>query len=153
MNSTKASQLDDDAWLVVGRSTRIPKSELTFTFVRSSGPGGQNVNKVASKACLRWPVVESPSLDEAVKQRLLSKYRRRISVDGDLLLTSQRTRDQSRNIADCLEKLRAIIQDVLTPPARRKRTKPSRGARERRLKAKRQRATTKESRRPPRRDE
>ncbi len=153
MKSTKASQLDDDTWLVVSRSTRIPKSELTFTFVRSSGPGGQNVNKVASKACLRWPVVASGSLDEAVKQRLLAKYRRRISVDGDLLLTSQRTRDQSRNIADCLEKLRAMIQDVLTPPVKRKRTKPSRGARERRLRAKRQRATTKESRRPPRRDE
>src|SRR3954468_939799 len=103
----------------VNAQIAIPRREIRFAFVRSSGPGGQNVNKVASKAVLRWPVVASPSLNELAKQRLLAKYRRRISTEGDLLLTSQRTRDRLRNIEDCLDKLRAMIQEALTPPTKR----------------------------------
>ena len=103
------------------RGVRIPRTEFEITFTRSSGPGGQNVNKVSSKACLRWPVMQSPSLTDAVKNRFVAKYRRRITAAGDLLVTSQRTRDQARNLADCYDKLRTMIALVLKPPKTRKR--------------------------------
>src|SRR2546422_2368301 len=88
---------------------RIPDRELQWSFVRSSGPGGQNVNKVASKAVLRWDLAGSPSVPAEVKARLRTLQRRRITGDGELLLTSQRFRDQERNRLDCLDKLREMI--------------------------------------------
>ena len=117
--------------------------------MRSSGPGGQNVNKVNTKVRLRWPVVESPSLPDPVKKRLLEKYHRRINSDGELLITSQRYRDQSRNVDDCLEKLRELLTDVGTTPKPRKKTKPSRASKERRLREKRVQSDRKRSRRKP----
>jgi ribosome-associated protein len=126
---------------------RIPADEFSWTFVRSSGPGGQNVNKVASKAVLRWNVVASPSLPEDVKARLQQQQRRRISSSGDLLLTSQRYRDQERNRLDCLDKLAEMLRAAVTMPKARRKTKPSRGARERRLAAKKRRSALKSSRR------
>ena len=135
--------------LVVSRSIRIPRHEFVFTFMRSSGPGGQNVNKVNTKVRLRWPVVESASLPDTVKKRLLEKYRRRITADGELLITSQRYRDQSRNVDDCLQKLRELLTDVATPPKPRKKTKPSRASKERRLREKREQSDRKRSRRKP----
>ena len=133
--------------LVINRRIRIPRAELKFTFVRSSGPGGQNVNKVSSKAVLRWPVAATESLPDDVRQRFLKKYARRINEEGVLLLTSQRYRDQPRNITDCLEKLQAMIVAVATVPKRRKATRPSRGAVERRLKEKRETSRKKKIRR------
>ena len=124
--------------LTINRRIQIPRSELKFTFVRSSGPGGQNVNKVNTKAVLRWAVAGSDSLGEDVRKRFLAKYARRINEEGELILTSQRTRDQSRNVADCLEKLRAMVTAVATAPKKRKATRPSRGAIERRLQEKRE---------------
>lgn len=132
--------------LVVNAQIHIPRDELNFTFVRSSGPGGQNVNKVSSKAVLRWNVTQSSSLGEGVRTRFLAKYARRISDEGALLLTSQRYRDQPRNVDDCLEKLRVMILAVATPPKRRKKTRPSRGAVERRLKTKREQSNKKQQR-------
>jgi ribosome-associated protein len=126
---------------------RIPDEELSWSFVRSGGPGGQNVNKVASKAVLRWNLVASPSLPADVKARLQEQQRQRITNDGDLLVTSQRYRDQERNREDCEEKLRQMVLQALTPPKPRKKTKPTRGAKERRLAAKRHRAATKAIRR------
>ncbi len=137
---------DDDNCLVVTEDIRIPRYEFTFTFVRSSGPGGQNVNKVNTKARLRWPVVTSRSLIDDVKQRFLIKHRRRINVHGELVISSQRFRDQNRNISDCLEKLRAMLLDVAVAPIRRKKTKPSRAAIERRLQSKRERSRRKQLR-------
>ncbi len=125
----------------------IPDEELSWSFVRSGGPGGQNVNKVASKAVLRWDLVASSSLPADVKARLQTQQRRRITSEGELLLTSQRYRDQERNREDCLEKLRQIVLQALTPPKVRKKTKPTRGAKERRLATKRRRAATKAFRR------
>ena len=139
----------DDDRLVVKEGLAIPLSEFEFTFMRSSGPGGQNVNKVNSKARLRWPVKDSPSLDEAVKRRFLAKNARRLTSEGELIITSQRYRDQPKNVADCLEKLRELLLEAASPPKRRRRTKPSRASKERRLKGKRERSERKERRRPP----
>jgi ribosome-associated protein len=133
--------------LIVGAKIRIPRDELRFSFVRSSGPGGQNVNKVNSKAVLHWEIGASPSLPGDVRARFLAKFRRRISEDGRLVLASQRYRDQHRNVSDCLEKLRAMVAAVAVPPTQRQRSRPPRAATERRLREKRDRSTTKQRRR------
>ncbi len=95
--------------LTINPRVRIALSEFSFTFVRSSGPGGQNVNKVASKAVLRWDVAASASLPDDVRQRFLEQYARRITNEGELVLSSQRYRDQGRNVADCLERLQKAM--------------------------------------------
>mgnify|MGYP005848882879 CR=1 FL=1 len=127
----------------------IPAPEFDFRFARSSGPGGQNVNKVNSKATLRWAVASSASLPHAVKRRFLARYASRINAQGVLQITSQRFRDRTRNVTDCLEKLRAMLLAVASPPQRRKRTAPTRSSREKRLRAKRRRAATKGMRSAP----
>jgi len=127
----------------------IPRSELRFSFVRSSGPGGQNVNKVASKAVLHWSVAKSTSISDEVRGRLLARNARRINDRGEMVLTSQRFRDQLRNVNDCLEKLRAIIVEAARRPRARKKTRPPKAAREARLQEKRATAEKKRRRRPP----
>lgn len=138
--------------LVVTRTLKIPLAEFDFTFARSSGPGGQNVNKVSSKAQLRWPIRTSPSLDDATRERFMAKYGRRVTTDGDLLVTSQRFRDAGRNVADCLEKLRAMLLEAAQPPKRRRPTKPSRASIRRRLDDKRKQSQKKQGRQGPRED-
>jgi ribosome-associated protein len=130
-------------------SLKIPLEEFQFTYTRSSGPGGQNVNKVNSKAMLRWPILTSPSLPDEVRQRFLARYGKRVTTEGDLILTSQRYRDAPRNADDCLEKLRAMLLEVAVPPKRRKPTRPSRAAGLRRLKNKQQTSRKKQGRRAP----
>jgi ribosome-associated protein len=133
--------------LIVTRQLQIPLAEFEITFARSSGPGGQNVNKVNSKAVLRWPVRGSLSLPEAVRQRFLQKYGNRLTTEGELLVTSQRYRDAWRNSQDCLEKLRVMLLGVVHPPKRRRATRPTRGSVERRLQAKRRQSSAKQDRR------
>lgn len=133
--------------LVVNSSITIPDSELKFTFSRASGPGGQNVNKVSSKATLHFRAAESPSLPAAVKERLLSKYHSRLTNAGEFVIVSQTHRDQPQNIESCREKLREMILAVAKPPKRRRGTKPTRGSKVRRLKAKKERAAIKQGRR------
>ena len=133
--------------LTIEPGIHIPLREFRFSYSRSSGPGGQNVNKVNTKVMLRWPVARSRSLQEDVRARFLSKYRRRITAEGELVLSSQRFRDQGRNTADCLEKLRAMLAEVARPPRPRRPTRPSRAVRQRRVADKRQRGATKERRR------
>ena len=132
--------------LQINSSLQIPEEEFQWSYSRSSGPGGQNVNKVASKAELRWNVFHTPSLPEDVKTRLCAQLGRRITTEGELVLTSQRYRDQGRNREDCLEKLRAMILQAATPPRPRKKTRPSRASQRRRLEAKKHRAATKKAR-------
>jgi ribosome-associated protein len=127
----------------------IPDSELEWSFVRASGPGGQNVNKVASKAVLRWHLAGNTTLPDEVKTRLRAQQHGRITLGGDLLLTSQRYRDQERNRQDCLDKLGALIRQAATRPQPRRSTKPTRGSREARLKVKQHRAGVKAGRRRP----
>lgn len=129
---------------------RIPRSELTFQFSRSGGPGGQNVNKVNSRVQLRWNIEETSALSDDVRRRLKTKNRRRINNDGELIITSQRYRDQPKNIDDCVEKLQEMVAAAAEKPKRRRTTKPSAGARRRRLQAKRERSERKQSRRKPR---
>ncbi len=128
---------------------RIPESELEWSFVRSGGPGGQNVNKVASKAVLRWDLSGSPSVSDEVKARLRAHERKRITTEGVLILSSQRFRDQERNRDDCVEKLRSLIHQAATPPRPRRPTGPTRASRQRRLNEKRRRASIKAGRRLP----
>ncbi len=135
--------------LVVSADIKIPLREFRFSFARSSGPGGQNVNKVSSKATLRWAVVSSPSLPEAIRARLVARLARRLTTQGELLVSSQRFRDAGRNVADCLEKLRGLLAEASHVPRPRRPTNPSRGAVERRLRHKRQRSEKKRSRGAP----
>ncbi|MBV9123268.1 MAG: aminoacyl-tRNA hydrolase [Planctomycetes bacterium] len=128
---------------------QIPKSEFHWTFVRSGGPGGQNVNKVASRAVLRWDLAANTSLSEDIKTRLRMQQRRRMTSAGELILSSQRFRDQKRNIEDCLEKVRALVLQAATSPKVRKPTKRSRASHRARLEEKRRRTTVKKRRRPP----
>jgi ribosome-associated protein len=134
--------------LVITSHLQIPLREFEFTFSRSSGPGGQNVNKVNTKALLRWAVATSPSLPDAVRRRLLAQCGRRITIEGDLLVSSQRFRDAGRNTADCLEKLRAMIADAATPVRPRKPTRPTRASVRRRIDNKRRQAQKKLGRGP-----
>ena len=139
--------------LVVNRRLRVPLREFHFSFSRSSGKGGQNVNKVNSKATLRWAVGASRSLPEYVRARFMARYHRRVTKEGELVLSSQRFRDQGRNVADCLEKLREMLASVALPVARRVPTRPGRAAKERRLTAKRKTGRRKSERRRPRADD
>lgn len=134
--------------LVITSHLQIPLREFEFTFSRSSGPGGQNVNKVNTKALLRWSVTTSSSLPEAVRHRLLAKYGRRITVEGDLLVVSQRFRDAGRNTADCLEKLRAMIAEAAEPVRPRRPTRPTRSSVRRRIDNKRRQSQKKQGRGP-----
>ena len=135
--------------LVVNDEIQVRLREFRFSFSRSSGAGGQNVNKVNTKATLRWAIADSPSLPEDVRERFLQRYSRRITASGELVITSQRFRDQGRNVADCLEKLRSMLAEVAVPERPRKRTKRTRASVERRLAAKRHTKLTKQRRRGP----
>lgn len=138
--------------LEITPTLQIPDTEFTWAFARSGGPGGQNVNKVASKAALRWHIAASSALPEEVKIRLALQQKRFFTQDGELIIVSQRYRDQERNREDCLEKLRAIILQALAVPKARKKTRPSRGAKRRRLQDKKQRSDIKQQRRRPTND-
>ena len=138
--------------LVVNSKLSVPLKEFEFSFSRSSGPGGQNVNKVNTKATLHWKVLRNRSLPEGVKSRFAEKYRNRINSEGQLVLTSQRFRDQGRNVGDCLSKLRTMIESVAKAPVARKKKKVSTASKRKRLDAKRRQSQKKESRKPPARD-
>jgi ribosome-associated protein len=125
----------------------IPASELRFSFARSSGPGGQNVNKVNSKATLHWNPSSSAALPDDVRSRFLTRFASRLTNEGDVVIVSQESRDQPKNIARCLDKLKAMLAEVLTAPKKRRATKPTKGSQRRRLEAKKQRSETKAGRR------
>ena len=115
---------------------KIPSSEIEFTFARSSGPGGQNVNKTSSKAILRWNLWESPSVSQAVKDRFSATFATRITVNGDVVIHSDESRDRAINEKTCLEKLLEMLKKVWTPPKKRVPTKPTKGSQRRRMDSK-----------------
>jgi ribosome-associated protein len=132
--------------LFVDPRVTIPGGELSWTAVRSGGPGGQNVNKVASKVELRFDLPGTRAFSPEVKARLRVIAAGKLDAEGRILLTSQRTRDQVKNLADAREKLAELVRRALFVPKARRATKPSRGSKERRLEGKRHDARTKASR-------
>ncbi|WP_437230541.1 alternative ribosome rescue aminoacyl-tRNA hydrolase ArfB [Planctomicrobium sp. SH661] len=139
--------------LIVSDSLSIPMSEFHFSYVRSSGPGGQNVNKVNSQVQLAWNLNECQSLPEDVLARLRESEKGRMTKTGVLRMDCQRYRDREKNREDCLEKVRNMVLDVASPPKKRRKSRIPRGAVERRLRSKQQRSGVKDSRRRPRLDD
>jgi len=135
--------------LGISHRIAIPLSEFRWEFSRSGGPGGQNVNKVNSKVVLRWNPGASPSLPPPVRDRLLQAVSSRLTREGELLVGSQRTRDQARNLADCFSKVRALVLAALEPPKVRRPSQPTRASQVRRVESKVRRSAIKQLRRAP----
>ena len=140
-------------YLKIDDRLKVPLSEVDFSFARSSGPGGQNVNKVNTKAVLTWSVATSNCLPSSVRDRFLVTYQNRISAEGSITIRSERFRNQQRNIEDCLAKLRSMIQSVAKPPKKRLKTKPPVGSVQNRLTGKKRKSLKKLRRRTPTEDE
>lgn len=124
----------------------IPGDELALAFSRSGGPGGQNVNKVASKVELRWNPTTTAALSADDRAWLIERLRSRLTGDGTLIVTSTATRDQAKNRDDAAGKLALIVRTALARPKPRRPTKPSRGAKRRRIADKRHHAEIKRNR-------
>jgi ribosome-associated protein len=126
---------------------QIPVDEFDITFARGSGPGGQNVNKVNSKAVLRWQVDVSPSLPEDVRARFFEKFASKITTDGAIVVQCHEYRDQPRNRAEAIRRVQEMVDSVAEPPKERVATEPTEGAKQRRLDGKKRDSRRKQERR------
>lgn len=131
---------------ITGRVS-VPLDELRFAFTRSSGPGGQHVNKTATQVELTFDVAHSPSLSEAQRQRVLAALRSQVSREGVLRITCQSTRSQHRNRQEAVERFRELLRRALHVPKARRPTRPTRASVERRLTEKKERSRRKKERR------
>jgi ribosome-associated protein len=132
--------------ITVAPGVVVPGAAVSWRAVRSSGPGGQNVNKVASKVELRVDLDAVTGLTAAARARLAAAAAARLDADGRLLVTSQRTRDQGRNLEDAREKVRRLVEAARHEPRKRRATRPSAGAHDRRVKRKKETAERKRGR-------
>jgi ribosome-associated protein len=148
-NAVRKAMSPSQCLQVAGGKFVIPAHELQWQFVRSQGPGGQHVNRASTKAVLRFCVASSPSLPAAIRARVLEQQHSRVTEAGDLVIMSQRFREQPRNTADCLSKLRAIIERAVEPPKKRRATRPTQASVVRRRVAKQRQSETKRLRKPP----
>lgn len=139
--------------LIVTRRFTIPESALSWSATRSSGPGGQNVNKVNSKVTLRWKPTALPGFDEGWRERFQTRFANRINREGELVLHSDVTRDQARNLADARTRLVTMLLQCRFPPKTRKKTRPTLGSKKRRVEGKRRLSQKKRLRRQPGRDD
>lgn len=139
--------------LVVNSRLTITEKEISISVARSGGPGGQNVNKVNSKVTLRWSPALCENLHSGWRQRFLTRYHNQITRTGELVLHSEKYRDQPRNLADVRQKLVRMLLACQAPPKPRKVTQPSRASKRRRLDQKRQQSEKKQRRRSPSSDD
>jgi ribosome-associated protein len=135
--------------LYVNPRLTIAEHELEISATRSSGPGGQNVNKVNSKVTLRWNPERCPHLDPAWRRRFLTRHGNRVNREGQIVLHSDRYRDQGRNLADARQKLAEMLLECQSAPKPRKATQPTKGSQRRRLAQKRQQGEKKQGRQRP----
>ncbi|MFZ2489078.1 MAG: alternative ribosome rescue aminoacyl-tRNA hydrolase ArfB [Anaerolineae bacterium] len=142
-----------DEFLTINDTVFIPSSELAFRYARSSGPGGQHVQRTETKVELLFDLLHSPSLNEEQRQRALARLAGRVDTDGVLHLTSQAGRSQLDNRNDVIERFRRLLAAALKPPKARRATRPSATARAARLEAKKQRGAVKRQRGRVARDE
>jgi len=125
---------------------RIPENEFEFSFSRSSGKGGQNVNKVSSKVTLKWNILESKAFDDEEKAKIEARWHNRIDEKGEFILWAQSERSQAQNKKDVMERLNRFVEEALKPEKKRIPTRPSRAARERGVEKKKRISEKKESR-------
>ena len=139
--------MNEETTLTINDNLQIPLDELTFRFSKSSGPGGQHVNKAETRVTLLFDIANSPSLTDEQKALLLEKLQNRVDKSGILQLHVQTFRSQSRNRDTAVARLQKLLKKALTPPKKRKRTKPSKAAKEKRLAEKKRHSQLKEERR------
>jgi ribosome-associated protein len=141
---------DEPLRIPTGRSSAdvlIPAREIVIEYARSGGPGGQRVNKVETKAVLRFDLGASRAFDETQRERLLRRLASRLTTAGEIVLHASRFRDRQRNVEDARTRLAALLTEALRQPKRRRPTKPTRSSKEKRLREKRNRSETKRTRR------